>query len=223
MKAMMNPRSRRIHPSVLYFGQPVALLSTLNADGSSNLSPISSCWSLGRRLVLGLGLDGQAWANLQRDPGLVLNLPEAAQWPAVERLGRLTGLAEVPAYKAAMGYRHCADKFAAAGLQPLASEQVRPARVRECPAQLEARALLPQGDLLAPALQQARERGFLILEAEVLQVHAHERICLPGSEHIDTRAWQPLLYVFRHYCGTSAPLGANFRAETTLPEKACTP
>ena len=217
----MNVPIRAIRPSVLYFGQPVALLSTLNADGSSNLSPISSCWALGQRLVQGIGLDGQAWANLQRDPGLVLNLPEAAQWRAVERLGRLTGVAEVPAYKVAMGYRHCADKFAAAGLQPLASEQVRAARVRECPAQLEARALLPEGQALELALQQARERGFLIIEAEVLQVHAHERICVPGSEHIDTSAWQPLLYVFRHYCGTGAPLGANFRAETAIPQETC--
>jgi flavin reductase (DIM6/NTAB) family NADH-FMN oxidoreductase RutF len=34
-------------PSILYFGTPVALLSTLNKDGSANLAPMSSVWWLG--------------------------------------------------------------------------------------------------------------------------------------------------------------------------------
>ncbi len=29
-------------PAILYFGTPVVLVSTLNADGSPNLAPISS-------------------------------------------------------------------------------------------------------------------------------------------------------------------------------------
>jgi len=33
-----------IEPSILYFGTPIALLSTLNADGSANLAPMSSAW-----------------------------------------------------------------------------------------------------------------------------------------------------------------------------------
>ncbi|WP_341772710.1 hypothetical protein [Burkholderia gladioli] len=37
------------HPSILYFGTPVALLATVNADGSHNLAPMSSVFWLGWR------------------------------------------------------------------------------------------------------------------------------------------------------------------------------
>lgn len=204
--------SRPIKPSVLYFGTPVALLSSVNGDGSSNLTPISSVWALGDRLVMGLGLDGQAWRNLQCCTDCVINLPDASLWPQVERMARATGRHEVPAGKQAMGYVHVADKFALAGLGAEPGLTVQAQRVRDCPLQIEARLLPPGADELA----RMQDRGFAILEAQVLQVHAHERICIPGGPHIDTTAWQPLLYVFRHYCGTSAPRGANFRAETAF-------
>jgi flavin reductase (DIM6/NTAB) family NADH-FMN oxidoreductase RutF len=45
---------RTIEPKILYFGTPVALVSSLNEDGTTNLAPISSFWALGWTLVLGL-------------------------------------------------------------------------------------------------------------------------------------------------------------------------
>ena len=42
------------HPSILYCGTPVALLSTLNEDGTANLAPMSSVFWLGYRAFLGL-------------------------------------------------------------------------------------------------------------------------------------------------------------------------
>ena len=44
-----------IEPAILYFGTPVALISTCNEDGSSNLAPMSSLWWLGRSCMLGFG------------------------------------------------------------------------------------------------------------------------------------------------------------------------
>ena len=46
-------------PSILYFGTPVALVSTENENGSFNLAPMSSAWALGQVIVLGLGAEGQ--------------------------------------------------------------------------------------------------------------------------------------------------------------------
>jgi len=46
---------RTIEPTILYFGTPVALISTLNPDGSPNLAPMSSAWWLGWSCMLGLG------------------------------------------------------------------------------------------------------------------------------------------------------------------------
>jgi flavin reductase (DIM6/NTAB) family NADH-FMN oxidoreductase RutF len=45
---------RSIEPKILYFGTPVALISSLNEDGSTNLAPMSSFWALGWTLMLGL-------------------------------------------------------------------------------------------------------------------------------------------------------------------------
>src|SRR6478736_2531885 len=67
-----------IQPSILYYGTPVMMLSTLNEDGSTNLSPLSSSWALGDCLVLGLGTQGKAYENLMRHPECVVNLPEAS-------------------------------------------------------------------------------------------------------------------------------------------------
>lgn len=44
-------------------------------------------------------------------------------------------------------------------------------------------------------------------------MHAHEDVTIPGTNHVDTARWEPLLYVFRHYFGTGQRLGESFKAE----------
>jgi flavin reductase (DIM6/NTAB) family NADH-FMN oxidoreductase RutF len=195
-----------ITPSILYFGTPVVVVSTLNPDGSPNLSVISSAWALGQRVVLGLGVHGRGWQNLERTHECVLNLPSSDLWQAVERLAPTTGCERVPAYKLEMGYRFDAHKFDTGGFTPVSSSLVRPPRVAECALQLEARVL----SVHAPS---AGEDGWRIVETQIVKVHAHENIVVPDSSRIDPTRWNPLLYVFRHYFGTGAELGRNFRAE----------
>jgi len=206
------PRHRVINPSVLYVGTPVALITTLNADGSPNISPISSAWALGDRVVLGMATGGQGSENAVRDGECVINFPSASLWEQVERLARTTGRHPVPDYKVAMGYHHEPRKFEAAGLTPLPSDIVRPPRIAECPLQFEARivaAHAPGGGTWEIGCQ----HSFAIIETRVERVHAHEDVTVEGTNHIDVSRWQPLLYVFRHYFGTSQDLGQNFRAE----------
>ncbi|MEU2825792.1 flavin reductase family protein [Streptomyces bacillaris] len=193
-----------VTPSILYFGTPVVLLSTENEDGSFNLAPMSSAWALGHVIVLGLGVGGQTAHNLRSRRDLVINLPAPAQWPAVERLAPLTGRTPVPVDKRA-SFRFEPDKFAAAGLRRQPSELVRPPRVAECPMQLEARVAQVRPDASGE---------FLIVEAQVLKVHADPRIVVTGSQHIDPAAWSPLIYNFRHYYGLGPELGHSFRSRT---------
>ncbi|MGZ9719124.1 hypothetical protein [Rhizobium miluonense] len=47
----------------------------------------------------------------------------------------------------------------------------------------------------------------------MIRVHAHRDIVIPGTNHIDTGRWSPLLYVFRHYFGIGPDLGRTFKAE----------
>ncbi|QSS91468.1 flavin reductase family protein [Streptomyces sp. M54] len=204
MPTDLSPGHVTVTPSILYFGTPVVLLSTENENGSFNLAPMSSAWALGHVIVLGLGAEGQTAHNLRSRRDLVVNLPGPAQWPAVERLAPLTGRTPVPASKRG-SFRFEPDKFAAAGLRPQPSERVRPPRVAECPMQLEARVAQARPD---------SSGDFLIVEAQVLTVHADPRIVVSGSQHIDPAAWSPLIYNFRHYYGLGPELGHSFRSRT---------
>ena len=194
-----------INPSILYFGTPVALITTVQPDGSANISPMSSAWALDDRVVLGLGGCGQCVANLRRLGECVINLPDAKLWQRVEAIAGTTGSHPVPEHKRAMGYRFEPDKFTRAGLTAAPSQMVTPPRIVECPLQLEARVMAMHvcgDDPIDPTL---------IVETRVERVHAHAGIVVPGTQHVDVAAWSPLLYVFRHYFGEARRLGQTFR------------
>ncbi|WP_372628924.1 flavin reductase family protein [Cohnella sp.] len=195
-----------IQPKILYYGMPVILVTTLNEDGTTNISPLSSSWALGRYLVLGMGLGGKGLDNLQQTPELVINIPGASMWRKVEKLGSLTGKYPVPDDKARMGYRYEPDKFTVAGLTPDASLFVKPQRIAECPLQIECTVKKISFPDYAPL--------FAIVETEALQIYALPDITKKvGSDHIDPSRWNPLIYNFRHYFGLGDRLGTNFRAE----------
>ena len=106
-------------PAILYFGTPVALISTQNEDGSANLAPMSSIFWLGWRGVLGLDATSKTTENMLRTGECVLNLPSVENVIAVDRLARLTGRNPVPEAKQARGYSYEKSKFETAGLTPM--------------------------------------------------------------------------------------------------------
>ena len=71
---------RTIEPKILYFGTPVALISSQNEDGSTNLAPISSFWALGWTAMLRLLDEAKTADNLARWQECVVNIPSAACW-----------------------------------------------------------------------------------------------------------------------------------------------
>jgi len=203
------PDTLQIRPSILYFGTPVVLIATRNPDGSANITPMSSAWALADRVTIGLAGGGQGLANLLRERECVLNLASESMREAVERLAPTSGRDPVPAWK--RGYRHEPDKFALAGWHALPSLRVGAPRIAEAPLQLEARVL----DAIERPLDAWRgdAGGYVTLELEVCQVHAHADIVVPGNPHIDPRRYRPLFYVFRHYYGVGPALGRTFKAE----------
>ena len=200
-----------ITPPVLYFGTPVALITTVQPDGSANISPMSSAWALDDRVVLGLASRGQCATNLRRLGECVINLPDARLWKHVEAIADTTGTNPVPEYKRAMGYRFEPDKFARAGLTRAPSRVVTPPRVAECPLQLEARVVAMHDCGDDPVGRT------LIIETRIECVHAHADVVVPGTQHVNVMAWSPLLYVFRHYFGNAHRLGQTFRAMPLTP------
>lgn len=190
-----------IAPAILYFGSQVSLLSTVDESGHANLAPNSSVWWLGQTAVVGVGARSQTGRNLISSGEVVINLPSDAHVDAVDRLALTTGRVDVSDRKSAAGYRHVRDKFATAGVTPLASETVAPPRVAEFPVQLEGRvrALHPLGaDAVADA-------ATLAVEIAITRVHVAESIRLQGHPHrIDPDRWRPLMLSFQRFYGLGA-------------------
>jgi flavin reductase (DIM6/NTAB) family NADH-FMN oxidoreductase RutF len=188
-----------IDPAILYFGTPVVLVSSTNADGTSNLAPMSSAWWLGHSCMLGFGARSLTPQNIQRTGECVLNLPSVSEVGAVNRLARTTGSDPVPPHKVAMGYCHVSDKFGVAGLTALESECVNALRVRECPVHLEAtlEAVHPL------AVRDDDRRGALVsLELRIVRVHVDESIRMMGhADRIDPEKWRPLIMSFQQFFG----------------------
>jgi flavin reductase (DIM6/NTAB) family NADH-FMN oxidoreductase RutF len=203
---LVVPHGGRMHtvinPSVLYFGTPVALISTVNPDGTTNLSPISSAWALGRTYALGISAQGQAAANLRCRPELVINLADASLVDAIEAIAPTTGANPVPPAKRDK-FRHEPDKWSLGCFSPTDSHTVAPSRVNECPVQMEAKMVN-----IAPF-----DRGGLVVWAKVTRVHARQDLVVPGTSHLDLARWCPLYYTFRHYFAQGDEVGTNFRAE----------
>lgn len=211
-----TPQTVNIEPSILYFGTPVVLVSTANADGTSNLAPMSSAFWLGWRCMLGLDGSSKTTENLLRTGECVLNLPSSGQASNVDRLARLTGTDPVPEPKRMRQYTHEKRKFEVAGLTPVESETVKPPRALECPVQMEA-VLAGTHDLM----QDTPFSGALkVFEVRIQRVHVHPEIVMEGaSDRIDPDKWNPLIMSFQKFYAL-APGQVHSSRLGEIPEEA---
>lgn len=184
---------------VHYYGTPVVLVSSANPDGTTNVAPMSSAWWLGQYAVLGLAASSRTTQNLVRTGEAVLNLASADLVEHVDRLALLTGSPEMSPHKRETGYRYEPRKFEVAGLTRQPSDVVAPDRVAECPIQLECRVTSHH------PIDGDHSRA-LAVHVQVLRAHVHDAVRLPHSDHIDPRAWDPLIMKFCDFFGGSQPL-----------------
>jgi flavin reductase (DIM6/NTAB) family NADH-FMN oxidoreductase RutF len=201
---------RTIEPTILYFGTPVALISTLNPDGSPNLAPMSSAWWLGWSCMLGLGQMGQTSANLIRTRECVVNLPSADLVSHVDRLALTTGTDPVPDKKRQWGYRYEPAKFETAELTPVPSESVAPPRILECPVQMEG------------VVHEWRPFGKNVaansFEVHIVKLHVDESLLTGDVQrpHIDPTAWRPLIMSFCRFFGLGGEVHPSRLAESAF-------
>jgi flavin reductase (DIM6/NTAB) family NADH-FMN oxidoreductase RutF len=182
---------------MLYFGTPVVLISSLNADGSTNLAPMSSAWWVGNTAMLGMSVNAQTVRNLRERPHCVLNLVDATMVDAVDRLALLTGRPDVPEYKRARGYRFEPDKFAAAGLTaappPDPDEPGRPAAVAESLIHLD-------GEVRAIHPIDGADSGLRALEVAIVRTRVDESLLMDQHpNYIDPLRWNPMFMKFTEY------------------------
>lgn len=203
------------NPSILYFGTPVVLIGTNNADGSYNLAPISSIFWLGWRAVIGISAYSQTTHNLLRTGECTLNLPSVVQVDAVNRLALTTGADPVPEAKRLRGYRFESRKFEIAGLTPRSGEVVGAPLVEECPVSMETKLMV--ADSVAKESQVMRGR-ILKIELKVVRVHLAESIIMDGQpDRVDPDKWRPLIMSFQEFYGLGEK--AHFSTLGTVPER----
>ena len=199
---------KTIDPTILYFGTPVALISTLNPDGSPNLAPMSSAWWLGWSCMLGLGQMGQTSDNLIRTRECVINLPSEDLVTLVDRLALTTGKNTVPERKRQWGYRYESNKFGIAGFTSVESESVAPPRVRECPVHMEG--------IVHDFRSFGKNVNANVFEVHIVKLHVDEKllVCDGPRPHIDPARWRPLIMSFCRFFGLGGEVHPSRLAES---------
>ena len=200
---------RTIEPTILYFGTPVAIISTINEDGTPNIAPMSSVWWLGWSCMLGLGSMGQTSENLIRSRECVINLPSQQEVAHVDRLAMTTARNPVPERKVSWGYRSERRKFETAGLTPMESLAVAPPRVAECPVQMEGivQAYAPFGKNVSAH----------VFEVHIVRLHVDESLLSDGPKpHIDPLKWRPLIMSFCRFFGVGDEVHPSRLAESNF-------
>jgi flavin reductase (DIM6/NTAB) family NADH-FMN oxidoreductase RutF len=199
---------KTIEPTILYFGTPVALISTLNQGGSPNLAPMSSAWWLGWSCMLGLGQMGQTSDNLIRTRECVINLPSEDLVTHVDQLALTTGKNPVPEKKRQWGYRYEPDKFSIAGLTAVGSESVAPPRVRECPVQMEG--------IVHDFRPFGKNVSANMFEVHIVKLHVDETLLMGDGPrpHIDPMRWRPLIMSFCRFFGVGGEVHSSRLAES---------
>jgi flavin reductase (DIM6/NTAB) family NADH-FMN oxidoreductase RutF len=199
---------KTIEPTILYFGTPVALISTQNPDGSPNLAPMSSAWWLGWSCMLGLGQMSQTSDNLIRTRECVINLPSQSLASHIDRLALTTGKNPVPEKKLQWGYLFERGKFETAGLTPVESQSVAPPRVLECPVQMEG--------IVHDYRSFGKNVSANAFEVHITKLHVDETLLTGDSSrpHIDPTTWRPLMMSFCRFFGLGDEVHPSRLAES---------
>ncbi|BFU60280.1 MULTISPECIES: flavin reductase family protein [Rodentibacter] len=180
---------KTIPHGAFYYGTSIFLLSTIDKEGNTNISPLSSSFSLLDNIVIGIYKQSKGFANLLETPEAVINfLPETLA-PTLDKIEKLSG-------------HHIQNKFEIAGLTPQTSTLVKPLRILESPLQAE---------VSVAKISDLSDSGFALIEFKIKTVHANEDI-LFDETRIDPNKWKPLIYNFRHYYGLTESKGKNFKA-----------
>ncbi|MEO7995515.1 MAG: flavin reductase family protein [bacterium] len=141
--------------------RPIAFVSTLSADGSTNLAPFSFFNGVSSHppiisLAIGMRADGRPKDTLQ-------NIQETGEFV----VNMVTEPIASSMHQASADYPHGTSEFDQVGLTPSASHLVKPPRVKECPISMECQLL---------SLVPVPESTTQLVLARVVWFHIHDDI-----------------------------------------------
>ena len=90
---------KSIEPKILYFGTPVALITTVDNDGNANIGPMSSVWALGWTFMLGLEEGSKTYQNLMEQKECVCEFSIIVLVPACRKNSCGVGITRYPIIK----------------------------------------------------------------------------------------------------------------------------
>ena len=189
---------QRIERVGFYYGFPVFFMTTKDrATGTDDLTPLSSSWTLGNTMVIGIGQGNKGFQNLEEGAEATFSVPDDTLYEQLKRIEKTTGVQEPAGVKKELGYTYCPDKFAAAGLTRLPGETVRTVRVAECPIHIETvvESITPKD-------------WFAVVVCRITAIFVSDELLRDGR--IDTAKWRPLIYKFKEYTTTGERIGLNF-------------
>lgn len=196
---------KEIKKDSFYYGAPVILMTTVDTNNKvTNITPISSSWTLGSSVVLGLGTDNKGLLNIKKNKDFTLNLVSGWLWEKVEKISKTTGNEFICDWKKDMGYSYCNDKFALGGFTKLPGQRIPIPRIKECPIQLE-----------VSAISVIERDEYCIVEGEIINILVDDSI-LTKEDSIIVDNWSPLIYKFRSYSTTKDSFGKNFRFDEII-------
>ncbi|UKZ96261.1 uncharacterized protein TrAFT101_011061 [Trichoderma asperellum] len=188
-----------ISPGILYFGTPVVLITSQNEDGPDNICAISSVFWLGHRCILGFGAGSKTPQNILRTGQCVVNLPDDSMARHINLLATTTGSKNVSASKLERNYRYVKDKWRVAELTPQTSDLVRPARILECPVQMECE--LAKSHTLMDDFPDLKG-AVVAIELKVLRTHILDQLRMPGHPNrINPDRLRPIFMCFQEFYG----------------------
>lgn len=201
-----------ISPSILYYGTPIVLITSENEEGPDNICAISSVFWLGHRCILGFASENKTPQNILRTGQCVVNLPDDSMARHINLLATTTGSKNVSASKLERNYRYVGDKWSVAGLSPQSSDLVRPARIKECPVQMECE--LAKGHTLMEDFPDLKG-AVVAIELKVLRTHILDHLRMPEyPNRINPDCLRPIFMCFQEFYG----FGDRKVAESTLAD-----
>ena len=189
---------QRIERFGFYYGFPVFFMTTKDrTTGADDLTPLSSSWTLGNTMVIGIGQGNKGFQNLEEGAEATFSVPDDTLYEQLKRIEKTTGVQEPAGVKKELGYTYCPDKFAAAGLTRLPGETVRTVRVAECPIHIETvvESITPKD-------------WFAVVVCRITAIFVSDDCCGTGGS--TRRSGARLIYKFKEYTTTGERIGLNF-------------
>jgi len=181
-------KKKRIKPFRPIYPSPAALITSVDPDGKPNILTLAEVFNISIRkpVIIGIAIRPATYSHklISQTREYVVNLPKASMKVQVDACGSVSGRSGV-------------DKFEAFGLTPVASAEVRPPLVAECPVNIECKVL---------GIQTIGDHDLFL--GEVVAVHADEDV-LDERDSIISAKVDMLAYITGEYWDVGQMLGKH--------------